>query len=85
MIAHYRPGRTHANADALSRISDTLNEYNSYLPSIPLNNLTCGGCKYCTRAQNQWSTFEEVDFVKPPTVRSVPQKRRYYSLILKFI
>ncbi|CAG2217873.1 unnamed protein product [Mytilus edulis] len=54
---------------------DTLNECNSYLPSIPLNKLPCGGCKYCTRARNQWSTFEEeVDFVKPLTVRAVSIK-----------
>ena len=65
----------HVNADALSRIPDTLNECNSYLPSIPLNKLPCGGCKYCTRARNQWSTFEEeVDFVKPLTVRAVSIK-----------
>ncbi|VDI46658.1 Hypothetical predicted protein [Mytilus galloprovincialis] len=75
MLVQHRPGKKHVNADALSRIPDTLNECNSYLPSIPLNNLPCGGCKYCTRARNQWSTFEEeVDFVKPQTVRAVSIK-----------
>ncbi|VDI08356.1 Hypothetical predicted protein [Mytilus galloprovincialis] len=75
MLVQHRPGKKHVNADALSRIPDTLNECNSYLPSIPLNKLPCGGCKYCTRARNQWSTFEEeVDFVKPLTVRAVSIK-----------
>ncbi|VDI11719.1 Hypothetical predicted protein [Mytilus galloprovincialis] len=75
MLVQHRPGKKHVNADALSRIPDTLNECNSYLPSIPLNNLPCGGCKYCTRARSQWSTFEEeVDFVKPLTVRAVSIK-----------
>ncbi|VDI36546.1 Hypothetical predicted protein [Mytilus galloprovincialis] len=37
MLVQHRPGKKHVNADALSRIPDTLNECNSYLPSIPLN------------------------------------------------
>ncbi|CAG2233875.1 unnamed protein product [Mytilus edulis] len=63
--------RGSAYMSTLDMAADTLNECNSYLPSIPLNNLPCGGCKYCTRARSQWSTFEEeVDFVKPLTVRA---------------
>ena len=36
--------------------------------------LPCGGCKYCTRAHNQWSRFEEdVDYVVPLAVKTVTE------------
>ncbi|CAG2200297.1 unnamed protein product [Mytilus edulis] len=56
----------------LSRIPNHQDLCSHYSSEIPLNLLPCGGCKYCTRARNQWQTFEEdVDFVVPLTARSV--------------
>ena len=65
MLVKHRPGRSHANADALSRIPqpDACGEYNFH---IPLECLPCGGCHYCARAQQNWDQFfEEVDDVIP--------------------
>lgn len=72
MIIQHRPGKKHGNADALSRIPDDLDLCNNYQPIIQLEDLPCGGCKFCTRARKQWKTFEEdVDFVMPLSVRKV--------------
>ena len=66
----YRPGKLHVNADAMSRIPDTMDECNFYRPGRNLTSLPCfqngEACKYCTRAHEQWSRFEEdVDDVIP--------------------
>ena len=63
MILRHRPGRKHANADALSRL---LLEPSHYTREVKLEDLPCGGCDYCRKAQNQWKEFnEEVDTVYP--------------------
>jgi hypothetical protein len=49
-----RPGQIHSNADGLSKITDTLPSCPEYLPTIQLDQLPCRGCKFCTRARQQW-------------------------------
>jgi len=44
MIIQHRPGKYHVNADALSRIPDTLADCQHYHQTIPLGSLPCGGC-----------------------------------------
>ncbi|CAC5386659.1 tatD [Mytilus coruscus] len=64
--------KNHSNADALSRIPNHQDPCSHNSSDIPLNSLPFGRCKYCTRAKNQWQTFEEdVDVVVPLTARSV--------------
>lgn len=72
IILQHRPGKDHGNADALSRIPDDLNLCNDYKPGVELNQLPCGGCHFCKRAKQQWTTFEnDIDYVVPLTIRSV--------------
>lgn len=49
----HRPGKNHTNGDGMSRIPNELSECNCYIAGEQLENLPCGGCKYCTRAHNQ--------------------------------
>lgn len=72
IILQHRPGKYHSNADALSRIPDSLDLCQEYRSGIELSQLPCGGCHFCTRAKQQWSTFEDdIDYVVPLTVRSI--------------
>ena len=62
----HRKGKLHVNADVLSRIPDTDDFCPFYKGDIQLEDLPCGGCRYCTRAQTNWASFEEnVDDVVP--------------------
>jgi transposase InsO family protein len=62
----HRKGKQHVNADALSRIPDDIPSCDCYRAGLSLENLPCGGCPYCSRAQKQWARFEEdVDNVVP--------------------
>ena len=54
----HRKGRLHINADALSRIP-TEEGCTNYRAHIDLENLPCGGCKYCRAFQEKWRSFEE--------------------------
>ena len=56
MILEYRKGRLHTNADALSRVNEQL-YCDAFKPGVRLCDLPCGGCKFCTRADQQWSAF----------------------------
>ena len=57
-ILQYRPGAKHENADALSRSNDNDGvNCNEYDPLLPLKDLPCGGCRYCSRVHNQWGNF----------------------------
>ena len=71
MAIQHQAGRKHQNADSLSRIPEE--EYcNCYEAGIYLDDLPCGGCKYCTKMHVTWSRFEkDVDDVVPLAVRTV--------------
>ena len=70
MIQHC-PGQKHGNADGLSCIPQE-GYCNCYEVGVHLSSVPCGGCKYCTWMQEQWSWFEDnVDDVVPITIRSV--------------
>ena len=43
----HRPGKNHVNADGLSRIPDPLVQWNYYSYGCDVQDLACGGCKYC--------------------------------------
>lgn len=65
----HRKGVLHGNADALSRMPDDLERCDCYRAGVRVEDLPCGGCRYCTRAHGQWSRFEEeVDDVLPMAV-----------------
>ena len=73
----HRAGELHANADALSRIPDELEYCPNYQSGVALSKLPCysaeNPCKFCTRAEDKWSHFDEdVDYVVPLSVRKVP-------------
>ena len=68
----HRAGKYHSNADGLSRITDEISPCDCYRAGASLTSLPCGGCRYCTRAHQQWSRFEEdVDDVVPLSLRSI--------------
>ena len=70
----HRPGKDHVNADGLSRIPDPLVQCNLYSYGCDVQDLTCGGCKYCVRANEQWDRFyDEVDDIVPLAVRHISQ------------
>ena len=51
---------------------DPLKECDCYRAGSRVEELPCGGCKYCRRAHQQWAGFnEDVDDVIPLSVRSV--------------
>ena len=65
MKIEHRAGKKHVNADALSRISTNMPCPEMRI-NIKLKDLPCGGCKYCTRAHDNWRRFaEEIDDVIP--------------------
>ena len=62
MIVVHRPGKDHVNADALSRIPDSVDYCVNYTNNIDINQLPCFPCKFCARAHEQWSRFfDDVD------------------------
>ena len=70
----HRSGSKHSNAEGLSRIPDTVKPCDCYNAGLCLSDLPCSGCKYCTRAHEQWSRFlEEVDDVLPLAVGHVTE------------
>jgi hypothetical protein len=71
----HRPGKSHANADGLSRsVSDDCPYYQA---GIPLEQLPCGGCEHCAKMHHQWERFENfVDDVMPLTVRHITVPER---------
>ncbi len=72
MVIQHRPGKNHQNADGLSRLPDNLPFCDCYEAGSTVQDLPCGGCKFCERAHEQWSRFEnDVDDVLPLAVRAV--------------
>ena len=71
MMIQHHPGQKYGNADGLSCILQE-GYCNCYEAGVHLSSLPCGGCKYCTQMQEQWSQFEDdVDDVVPIAIRSV--------------
>ena len=71
MIVQHLPGNRHGNTDGLSRIPDETSFCNCCQAGVDLADFPCQGCKFCTRAHQQWSKFEsEVDDVVPLAVRT---------------
>ena len=71
MTIQHRAGRKHQNADSLSWIPKE-GYCNCYEAGIYLDDLPCGGCKYCTKMHVTWSRFEkDVDDAVPLAVRTV--------------
>lgn len=64
MKIQHRPGKSHTNADVLSRYS-----IDQPCPEMSIfvkpENLPCGGCKHCVRVHAQWQDFVEIDNVVP--------------------
>lgn len=72
MPIQHKADKKHANADALSRIPNESDVCTQYRSGVPLQDLPCGGCKYCKKVQSQRKTFEEdIDYVIPLAIRSV--------------
>ena len=66
MVLKHRAGKSHSNADALSRRPQETCDMP--LPSIGSDMLPCGGCKYCKRVELAWgSFFKDVDDAVPLT------------------
>ena len=62
MVLKYRKGKLHANANALSRPPQA-GTCEFYSADVHLADLSCGGCKHCKRADQQWSAFtRDVDW-----------------------
>ncbi|XP_041372627.1 uncharacterized protein LOC121385902 [Gigantopelta aegis] len=69
MQIQHRPGKQHMDADALSRLplSQPCPEFKA---GVRLQDLPCGGCKYCVRANDNWgSFFDNVDDAVPLATR----------------
>lgn len=71
-IIQHRAGKSHGNADALSRRDgEACDCYNA---GKRAESLPCGGCKYYRKVEEQWERFtNEVDYVVPLTTRRVIQ------------
>ena len=66
----HRAGKSHVNADAMSRIPDE-EDCPCYLAGAKLETLPCGGCVYCSKLHDSWERFQEdVDDVVPLAVRA---------------
>lgn len=70
MTIQHRPGKSHINADVLSRYS-----IDQPCPGMSIfvkpENLPCGGCKHCVRVHEQWQDFVDIDNVIPLSVNPV--------------
>lgn len=63
MRVEHRPGKQHANADALSRIPAEAELCKEYRVGLNPIDLPCKGCPYCTKAHQNWAHFSEgVDY-----------------------
>ena len=67
----YRAGRDHGNVDGMSWLPDMVELCRGYKAGVKIEELPCGGCRFCVRMQDKWGKFEEVDDVVPLVVREV--------------
>ena len=58
-IIQHRRGDRHSNVDGLSRIPEW-QTCDCCVAGQEMDNMSCDGCNYCTRAHKQWQQFEEV-------------------------
>ena len=54
-----KKGKQLANADALSRLPDSMTRCNCYRAGMTVRSLPCGGCRHCIRAHQEWGRFED--------------------------
>ena len=59
MIVKYREGRKHVNVDSLSRMPAVEGHCQAFTVGVRPEELPCGGCKYCLRADKNWRAFTE--------------------------
>ena len=72
MVLQHRVGRMHQNADTLSRLPANEGQCIAYDAGVRLEDLPCGGCKYCRKAQQSWGSFlEDVDDAIPLVTKTV--------------
>ena len=74
MVIIHRKGSEHINADARSRIPESLPFCNCYVAGCRPEDLPCAkdDCKFCPRVHEQWARFEaEVEDVIPLAVRQI--------------
>ena len=77
MLIQHRAGKTHANADALSRIPNESDVCTHYRSGVPLQDLPCEGCKHCKKVPSQRKIFEEdIEYVIPLAIRTVNVNNR---------
>ena len=72
MTVIHRPRKLHTNADALSRIPDSIKYCGNYINNVDVSNFPCYPCTLCSRAHNQWLRFfDDVDYVVPLSIRKI--------------
>ena len=72
MVLQHRVGRMHQNADTLSRLPVNKGQCIAFDAGVRLEDLPCGGCKYCRKAQQSWGSFlEDVDDAVPLVTKTV--------------
>ena len=75
MTVLHQPGIKYSNADGMSHKPDEYNFCDCYRAVSDPFTFPCGGSKYCSRTQQQWSCFDEdVDYIVPLTMKSVMVK-----------
>ena len=68
----HRAGKKHVHADGLVRMPDQLTLCNCYSSGSKVEDLPCGGCKYCVRSDSNWERFyNDVDDIVPLATRHV--------------
>jgi hypothetical protein len=60
MVLKHRAGRKHGIADALSRPPATEGQCMAFTAGVRLEDVTCGGCKYCAKAQDNIDPFSRL-------------------------
>ena len=71
----YRAGKSHSNADALSRAPCDPESCSCYNGNQILEALPCGGCPHCQKQHAAWSAFVDYEDVIPLITRRVTSKR----------
>ena len=89
MSVIHRAGRLHANADALSCITCSLDYCVNYKAGVPLSSLPCFSAekpyKFCMRTEEKWSQFErDVDYVVRLSVKQLQVGPEYHMIFLIF-